>query len=175
MNKFCTRKGLLLSLSSQLNLAANKLTSLSRYTLFALVMSGFETDDYVSNTCEIVKVLNSFGESVATIFRKPNGGMSVAFPSLTCQLTKLTFVMIFPFFASEFEVQGACLVRNELKQRSVWYTNLNRYRELRIVTSSGGVLVIERHGSNGILLISLSLRFVMRKEYLNSSTRYLPF
>ena len=69
MNKFCTRKGLLLSLSSQLNLAANKLTSLSRYTLFALVMSGFETDDYVSNTCEIVKVLNSFGESVATIFR----------------------------------------------------------------------------------------------------------
>lgn len=121
MNKFCTRKGLLLSLSSQLNLAANKLTSLSRYTLFALVMSGFETDDYVSNTCEIVKVLNSFGESVATIFRKPNG---------------------------EFEVQGACLVRNELKQRSVWYTNLHRYRELRIVTSLGGVLVIERHGSN---------------------------
>lgn len=148
MNKFCTRKGLLLSLSSQLNSAANKLTSLSRYTLFALVMSGFETDDYVSNTCEIVKVLNSFGESVATIFRKPNG---------------------------EFEVQGACLVRNELKQRSGWYTNLHRYRELRIVTSSGGVLVIERHGSNGILLISLSLRFVMRKEYLNSSTRYLPF
>ena len=98
MNKFCTRKGLLLLLSSQLNSAANKLTSLSRYTLFALVMSGFETDDYVSNTCEIVKVLNSFGESVATIFRKPNGGMSVAFPSLTCQLTKLTFVMIFPLF-----------------------------------------------------------------------------
>lgn len=121
MNKFCTRKGLLLSLSTQLNSAANKLTSLSRYTLFPLVMSGFETDDYVSNTCEIVKVLNSFGESVATIFRKPNG---------------------------EFEVQGACLVRNELKQRSVWYTNLHRYRELRIVTSSGGVLVIERHGSN---------------------------
>lgn len=121
MNKFCTRKGLLLLLSSQLNSAANKLTSLSRYTLFALVMSGFETDDYVSNTCEIVKVLNSFGESVATIFRKPNG---------------------------EFEVQGACLVRNELKQRSGWYTNLHRYRELRIVTSSGGVLVIERHGSN---------------------------
>lgn len=121
MNKFCTRKGLLLSLSSQLNSAANKQTSLSRYTLFGLVMSGFETDDYVSDTCEIVKVLNSFGESVATIFRKPNG---------------------------EFEVQGACLVRNELKQRSVWYTNLHRYRELRIVTSSGGVLVIERHGSN---------------------------
>lgn len=121
MNKFCTRKGLLLSLSTQLNSAANKLTSLSRYTLFALNMSGFETDDYVSNTCEIVKVLNSFGESVATIFRKPNG---------------------------EFEVQGACLVRNELKQRSDWYTNLHRYRELRIVTSSGGVLVIERHGSN---------------------------
>ncbi|RMX51027.1 hypothetical protein pdam_00018457 [Pocillopora damicornis] len=95
-------------------------------------MSGFETDDYVSDTCEIVKVLNSFGESVATIFRKPNG---------------------------EFEVQGACLVRNELKQEHVWYNNLRRYRKLRlIVTSSGCVLDIERHGSNGILLINLSLR-----------------
>lgn len=122
MSKFCIRKGLLVSFSSQLNSAANKLTSLSRYTLSGLVMSGYETDDYVFNTCETVEVQDRLGRYVAAIFRKPPNG--------------------------KFEVHGACLVRNELKQKDFWGSPRRFYRDLRIVTSSGGVLDIERHGSN---------------------------
>ena len=138
-------------------------------------MSGFQTEDYVSNTCEIVEVKTVSGGYVATIFRKPpNGGMFAAFPSLTCQLIKLSFLTIFPFFASEFEVQGACLVCNELKREYDWYGNLRRYRTLRIVTSSGHVLDIERQGTNGILLITLSLRFVTWKKILKHKYTISP-
>lgn len=122
MSKFCIRKGLLVSFSSQLNSAENKLTSLSRYTLSGLVMSGYETDDYVFNTCETVEVQDRLGRYVAAIFRKPPNG--------------------------KFEVHGACLVRNELKQKDFWGSPRRFYRDLRIVTSSGGVLDIERHDTN---------------------------
>ena len=145
MSKFCIRKGLLVSISSQLNLAANKLTSLFRYTLSGLVMSGYETDDYVFNTCETVEVLN------------------------------LSFLTFFPLFTSEFEVHGACLVRNELKQKDFWGSPRRFYRDLRIVTSSGGVLDIERHGTNGISLITLSLMFVTRKNIKTQVHDFSPF
>lgn len=91
-------------------------------------MSGFQTEDYVSNTCEIVEVKTVSGGYVATIFRKPPNG--------------------------EFEVQGACLVCNELKREYDWYGNLRRYRKLRIVTSSGHVLDIERQGTNDYKMIT---------------------
>ncbi|CAH3146198.1 unnamed protein product [Pocillopora meandrina] len=77
------------------------------------------------------EVQNSLGRYVAAIFRKPPNG--------------------------KFEVHGACLVRNELKQKDFWGSPRRFYRDLRIVTSSGGVLDIERHGTNGISLITLSL------------------
>lgn len=86
-------------------------------------MSRYQTPDFVHNTCEIVKVQTYQGGHVATIFRKPNG---------------------------EFEVHGACLVRNELKEGFDWQQDrFRRYRKLRIVTSSGGVLDIKRRGTNG--------------------------
>lgn len=176
MSKFCIRKGLLVSISSQLNLAANKLTSLFRYTLSGLVMSGYETDDYVFNTCETVEVQDSLGRYVAAIFRKPpNGSMFAAFPSMTCQLINLSFLTFLTLFTSEFEVHGACLVRNELKQKDLRGSPRRFYRNLRIVTSSGGVLDIERHGSNGILLITLSLMFVTRKNIKIQVHDFSPF
>lgn len=86
-------------------------------------MSRYQTPDFVPNTCEIVKVQTYQGGHVATIFRKPPNG--------------------------EFEVHGACLVRNELKEGFAWQQRrFHRYRKLRIVTSSGGVLDINRCGTN---------------------------
>ena len=87
---------------------------------------------------------------------------------------KTQFPDNFPLFASEFEVQGACLVCNELKREYDWYGNLRRYRKLRIVTSSGHVLDIERQGTNGILLITLSLRFVTSKKILKHKYTISP-
>ncbi|PFX15883.1 hypothetical protein AWC38_SpisGene19889 [Stylophora pistillata] len=86
-------------------------------------MSWYPPPDFVDNTCEIVKVQTNLGQHVATIFRKPPNG--------------------------EFEVHGACLVRNELVQDFDWRRNRNRpYRKLRIVTSLGSVLDIKRRGTN---------------------------
>lgn len=57
---------------------------------------------------------------------------------------------LFLIFATEFELQGARLVRNERKEISSTAQGRRRYvRELRIETSSGNLVDFRRHGSEG--------------------------
>ena len=124
-------------------------------------MSGFQTEDYVSNTCEIVEVKTVSGGYVATIFRKPpNGGMFAAFPSLTCQLIKLSFLTIFPFLHQNLKFKGLVWFATNWSGNTtgtVIYAAIENYESWLLVD-------IERHGTNGILLITLSLRFVTSKK-----------
>lgn len=90
-------------------------------------MAGYQSTDF-SNPCEVLKLYRIYGsyQYEATIFRKPNG---------------------------EFEIHGACLVRNERKE--VWIGGRFRHiRRLKLVTTSGKVVELERRATGDYVAIT---------------------